>query len=91
MKSPSAVSARTAPIATCAVAVGRTIEQGGSERRRKSHGSGIIRLFSNSSSVANCPAVRSGNSNDPSVTAGALPGLVVPGLEVHRFGGRCER
>jgi len=63
-------------VATVEVAtVTRTIEHGGKRFRRKVHGSGMIRLFSKSSSVANCPELRSGKTSAPSVTAGALPAL----------------
>ena len=58
MKSPSPARELNAPIAASVVSVGRITEQIGKLRFRNGHGSGMIRLASNVSSVL---AVRSTN------------------------------
>ena len=90
MKSPSLVSACTAPIAAPLVLVGRMIEQGGNFRLRNGHGSGMIRLPCRdseadwSASSRKCTfepvtGIDVGESKD-------VAGFVMPGLEVSRLG-----
>src|SRR5205814_4469445 len=77
MKSPISVRNLSAPMATPWVLVGRVIEQRGRLRLRNGHGSGMIRLFVNSSLATS----KWGNVTETPVTGstavkgGALPGL----------------
>ena len=89
MKSPSLVSACTAPIAAPAVLVGRMIEQGANFRLRNGQGSGMISLPCKDSEVL--PASSRKCTFEPvtgstSVRVGTFPALSWPSLEVSRLG-----
>ena len=85
MNSPSKVRALTAPIAAPLVWVGRIIEQIGKLLLKNGHGSGMIRLASNVSSVL---AVRSTNVTvelfiGSGTVSGGLPVFAFPALSCH--------
>ena len=82
MNSPSELRALTAPIAAPLVWVGRIIEQIGKLPLRNGHGSGMIRLASNVSSVL---AVRSTNLTvelfiGSETVSGGKPAFAFPAL-----------
>jgi hypothetical protein len=81
------VIAATAPKIAGEVETGRMIEHTGNFRLRNGHGSGMIRLVWKSSLLGR-GALRSGKTSPlvGSVRGGALPALVLPGLEMHGLG-----